>query len=141
MEGAKGQAKTAVQQTYLWTARSWLTLYRQLCVVIVCANLVLIVVASAGGCEWASRRRVQFAVANTLVTVLTRNEVRPCKSACPRWYLLFVLRNHLCGAGVLTHHLYMLGQACDIGDSQWPWDAVGALSCAKLYHKLPAAFW
>ena len=38
-------------------------------------NLTVAIVASAGACDWASKRRVQFAVANTLVTVLTRNEV------------------------------------------------------------------
>ena len=82
MAAASNQLKTAAQQTYLWTARSWLTLYRQLFVVLVAGNLAVIIVASAGVCDWAARHRVQFSVANTLVTVLTRNEVRSLKLAC-----------------------------------------------------------
>ena len=56
--------------------RGWLTLYRQLFAWIVVANLTVAILASAGACDWASKRRVQFAVANTLFTLLTRNEVR-----------------------------------------------------------------
>lgn len=56
--------------------RGWLTLYRQLFAWIVVANLTVAILAAAGACDWASKRRVQFAVANTLVTLLTRNEVR-----------------------------------------------------------------
>ena len=55
--------------------KGWLTLYRQLFAWIVVANLTVAILAAAGACDWASKRRVQFAVANTLVTVLTRNEV------------------------------------------------------------------
>ena len=86
MAPARSQVKTAAQQTYLWTARSWLTLYRQLFVLLVVGNLAVIIVASAGTCDWAARHRVQFAVANTLVTVLTRNEVRSLKLACIVWH-------------------------------------------------------
>lgn len=61
----------------LWLGNlGWLTLYRQLFAWIVVANLTVAILASAGACDWASKRRVQFAVANTLVTLLTRNEVR-----------------------------------------------------------------
>lgn len=53
----------------------WLTLYRQLFAWCVAFNLIAAVVAAAGAWDWAFRHRVQFAVTNTLVTVLTRNEV------------------------------------------------------------------
>lgn len=71
----KAQVETAAKQTYLWTARSWLTLYRLMFAAIVVANLIVVILASTGNCDWGSLRRVQFAVANTLITVLTRNEV------------------------------------------------------------------
>lgn len=76
VHSAKNKVKTATKQTYLWTARSWLTLYRLLFAAIVLGNLIVVILASAGACNWASLHRVQFAVANTLITVLTRNEVR-----------------------------------------------------------------
>ena len=66
------------KQALVWSAAyGWLTLYRQLFIWITAFNLIAAVVAAAGAWSWASSHRVQFAVANTLITVLTRNEVSP----------------------------------------------------------------
>lgn len=54
---------------------AWLTLYRQLFIWIVAFNVTALVLGATGVWGWASRHRVQFAVTNTLITVLTRNEV------------------------------------------------------------------
>lgn len=74
MTAVEGAPRPSEPSFWLGT-KGWFTLYRQLFAWIVVANLTVAIVASAGACEWASKRRVQFAVANTLVTVLTRNEV------------------------------------------------------------------
>ena len=68
-------APSSAEPSFWLGTKSWFTLYRQLFAWIVVGNLTVAIVASAGACDWASKRRVQFAVANTLVTVLTRNEV------------------------------------------------------------------
>ena len=75
------------KQAFVWSAiRGWLTLYRQLFAWIVLFNLIAAVVAAGGAWDWASKHRVQFAVANTLLTVLTRNEVSDRILVCAASY-------------------------------------------------------
>lgn len=76
VEDVMNAASTTSKQAFVWSAaRGWLTLYRQLFAWIVAFNLTAAVLAAAGTWDWAHRHRVQFAVANTLITVTARNEV------------------------------------------------------------------
>jgi hypothetical protein len=56
-------------------ALDWLTVYRQLFAWIVAFNVVVVVLSSTKTWKWAHTHRVQFALANTLICVLARNEV------------------------------------------------------------------
>jgi hypothetical protein len=69
--------KKAPQPTSSYTAAlQWFTVYRQLFTWIVAFNLAVAIVAATESWPWAHTHRVQFAVANTLISVLARNEVR-----------------------------------------------------------------
>ena len=75
-------ARKTPQRTPLWLAAwEWFTIYRQLFAWIVGFNLAVAIVAATGTWSWAHTHRVQFAVANTLICVLARNEVS-CPTVC-----------------------------------------------------------
>lgn len=63
------------QTTLLAAALVWFTVYRQLFAWILAFNLAVAIVAATQAWPWAHTHRVQFAVANTLISVLARNEV------------------------------------------------------------------
>ena len=108
-------ATSPSKQALVWSAtRGWLTLYRQLFAWIVLFNLVAAVVAAAGAWDWASRHRVQFAVTNTLLTVLTRNEVSDSTLAWPvRCYIASTYQ--LFCIGMFADPVHCAGESRDSG--------------------------
>lgn len=95
---AMDATKKVTQQTPLWTAAlDWFTVYRQLFAWIFAFNLAVAIVAATGTWNWAHTHRVQFAVANTLISVLARNEVTPSRQ------FLLLLVSHTMAHGLLLY--------------------------------------
>ena len=132
---------------YLWSvAWHWLTLYRQLFAWIVAFNLITLVLAATGKWEWANRHRVQFAVTNTLITSLTRNEVcratlsRPVFSS-GRCLVAGTESTLRVWAGVLACFIQLPGQGCDRWYFRRAGQSLGTMLGEKPGHKLLATLW
>lgn len=75
-------------------------MYRQLFAWVVTFNLVALILAATGAWPWAFHHRVQFALANTLISVLARNEVglqlHSCSQINAHWRHSFLTHSHPC---------------------------------------------